>query len=167
SHTRDSAMSGMRLDCKIYVGELPRDAEEREIQRTFKSFGRIRNVWVARNPPGFAFVEMEDPRDAEKAARSLDGSVICGVRARVEMSSGRSRPKSRRGFDPDDRCYDCGARGHYAYNCPKTGRGRGAAANGRDGSRERRRGRRSPSNSDRSDSRSRSRSRSPPPRRKR
>ena len=35
-------------------------------------------MWIARNPPGFAFVEFEDPRDAEDAVRGLDGKVICG-----------------------------------------------------------------------------------------
>jgi RNA recognition motif-containing protein len=33
-------------------------------------------VWVARNPPGFAFVEFEDPRDAEDAVRGLDGRCV-------------------------------------------------------------------------------------------
>jgi len=33
-------------------------------------------VWVARNPPGFAFVEFEDPRDAEDAVRGLDGRYV-------------------------------------------------------------------------------------------
>ena len=32
---------------------------------------------------GFAFVLMEDPRDAEDAARGLDGSRICGRRVKV------------------------------------------------------------------------------------
>ena len=33
---------------------------------------------------GFAFVLMEDPRDAEDAARGLDGSRICGRRVKVQ-----------------------------------------------------------------------------------
>ncbi len=37
-------------------------------------YGPLRNVWVARNPPGFAFVEFEDPRDAEDAVKALDGT---------------------------------------------------------------------------------------------
>merc|ERR1712107_191957 len=61
----------------------------------FTKYGNVRNVWVARRPPGFAFVEMEDPRDAEDAVRALDGTRICGSRVKVEMSNGGKKNRSR------------------------------------------------------------------------
>ncbi|XP_011495995.1 PREDICTED: RNA-binding protein 1-like isoform X1 [Ceratosolen solmsi marchali] len=79
------------LSCKVYVGNLGSSASKHEIESAFSKYGPLRNVWVARNPPGFAFVEFEDPRDAEDAVRGLDGTHCCGTRVRVEMSSGRSR----------------------------------------------------------------------------
>ncbi|ESO12202.1 hypothetical protein HELRODRAFT_63593 [Helobdella robusta] len=128
------------LDCKIYVGDLPKDATEDELESAFSTFGPIKSLWVARNPAGFAFVEFEDVRDAEDAVKTLDGSNICGGRVRVEFSTGKSKPKpwqaaprrgpppplsGRRAFNPDDRCYECGERGHYAYDCElRRGKGR-------------------------------------------
>ncbi|XP_012349959.1 RNA-binding protein 1 isoform X2 [Apis florea] len=82
------------LSCKVYVGNLGNSASKHEIESAFSKYGPLRNVWVARNPPGFAFVEFEDPRDAEDAVRGLDGTRCCGTRVRVEMSSGRSRRAS-------------------------------------------------------------------------
>ncbi|CAG9857728.1 unnamed protein product [Phyllotreta striolata] len=79
------------LSCKVYVGNLGSSASKHEIESAFGKYGSLRNVWVARNPPGFAFVEFEDPRDAEDAVRGLDGTRCCGTRVRVEMSNGRSR----------------------------------------------------------------------------
>ncbi|CAH1379351.1 RNA-binding protein 1-like isoform X2 [Tenebrio molitor] len=79
------------LSCKVYVGNLGSSASKHEIESAFSKYGPLRNVWVARNPPGFAFVEFEDPRDAEDAVRGLDGTRCCGTRVRVEMSNGRSR----------------------------------------------------------------------------
>ncbi|KAL5006737.1 hypothetical protein ScPMuIL_015543 [Solemya velum] len=157
------------MDTKVYVGDLARDASEKELERAFSYYGRLRNVWVARNPAGFAFVEFEDSRDADDAVRGLDGTYISGARVRVEHSTGRVRPKpwlrvggargpprSRKPFNPDDRCYECGDRGHYAYDCKRSGGGGGGG-----GSRKSRRSRyvsRSRSNSRRrSYSRSRSR----------
>jgi RNA recognition motif-containing protein len=33
------------------------------------------SVWVARKPPGFAFIDFDDRRDAEDAIRDLDGML--------------------------------------------------------------------------------------------
>ena len=37
------------------------------------TFHRPPQLWIARNPPGFAFIDFEDFRDAEDAVRKLDG----------------------------------------------------------------------------------------------
>ena len=31
------------------------------------------SVWVARRPPGYAFIDFDDPRDARDAIHELDG----------------------------------------------------------------------------------------------
>ena len=51
--------------CKVYIGGLRDDANKYDIEDAFSRYGTVRNVWVARKPPGFAFVEMDDSRDAE------------------------------------------------------------------------------------------------------
>lgn len=56
-----------------------------------------------------AFVEFESPRDAEDAVRGLDGRTICGRRARVEVSSG----KSGRGFRGGPSRSGAGGRGRH------------------------------------------------------
>jgi RNA recognition motif-containing protein len=62
------------LSCKVYVGSLGNNASKQELESAFNKYGPLKNVWVARNPPGFAFIEFEDPRDAEDAVRHLDGT---------------------------------------------------------------------------------------------
>lgn len=135
---------------KVYIGDLPRDANEKDLERAFSYYGTLRNVWVAHNPPGFAFVEFDDSRDAEDAVRGLDGTTIAGNRVRVEHSTGRTRPKPWRGggrgggggrdFDRgNDRCYECNEVGHYAYDCRQRRDRGGGGGYGRD--RDSRRGR--------------------------
>lgn len=81
-------------DAKVYIGNLPDRASKVDVETAFEKYGHLKNVWVARNPPGFAFVEYDDARDAEDAVRGLDGTKIAGGRVRVEMSHGRSRGRN-------------------------------------------------------------------------
>ncbi|XP_042364132.1 serine/arginine-rich splicing factor 3a isoform X2 [Plectropomus leopardus] len=83
------------LDCKVYVGNLGNNGNKTELETAFGYYGPLRSVWVARNPPGFAFVEFEDPRDASDAVKELDGRNMCGCRVRVELSNGERRSRSR------------------------------------------------------------------------
>eukprot|EP00850_Spirogloea_muscicola_P022544 SM000300S11719 [mRNA] locus=s300:55588:56525:- [translate_table: standard] len=46
---------------------------EREMEDEFRVYGVLRSVWVARKPPGFAFIEFEDRRDAEDAIKGSNG----------------------------------------------------------------------------------------------
>jgi len=126
-------MSRFPHDAKVYVGDLGSNASKQEIEDAFGYYGPLRSVWVARNPPGFAFVEFEDARDAEDSVRGLDGRSICGRRARVELSTGKSarghggsgsRTRRGRSRGREDRCYECGNRGHFARDCRRRGRRR-------------------------------------------
>eukprot|EP01104_Vermistella_antarctica_P006977 TRINITY_DN176_c0_g1_i1.p1 TRINITY_DN176_c0_g1~~TRINITY_DN176_c0_g1_i1.p1 ORF type:complete len:189 (-),score=46.00 TRINITY_DN176_c0_g1_i1:663-1229(-) len=77
---------------RVYVGNLDNRTREREIDDAFRRYGRIRAVDLKQG--GFAFVEFDDPRDAEDAVYDMDGRNLDGARVRVEFSKG-----GRRGFN--------------------------------------------------------------------
>ncbi|KAJ1425724.1 Zinc finger, CCHC-type [Sesbania bispinosa] len=58
---------------RVYVGNLDSRVTERDLEDEFRVFGVIRSVWVARRPPGYAFIDFDDRRDAQDAIRELDG----------------------------------------------------------------------------------------------
>ena len=64
---------------RIYVGNLPRDVRERELDDLFYKFGRISEITI-KGP--FAFISFEDSRDAEDAVHGRDGYDFAGGRLR-------------------------------------------------------------------------------------
>uniref|UniRef100_A0A158PAD3 Splicing factor, arginine/serine-rich 1 n=1 Tax=Angiostrongylus cantonensis TaxID=6313 RepID=A0A158PAD3_ANGCA len=81
-----------RDETRIYVGNLPSDCREQEIEDIFAKYGKIRFVDIkGGRGPLFAFVEFDDPRlrrDAEDAVRGRDGYDLDGCRLRVEFTRG-------------------------------------------------------------------------------
>uniref|UniRef100_A0A453PUF9 RRM domain-containing protein n=2 Tax=Aegilops tauschii subsp. strangulata TaxID=200361 RepID=A0A453PUF9_AEGTS len=64
---------------RLYVGNLDARVTAGELEDEFRVFGVLRSVWVARKPPGFAFIDFDDKRDAEDALRDLDGNVTISL----------------------------------------------------------------------------------------
>lgn len=71
----------------IYVGNLPGDIREREVEDLFYKYGRIVDIdlKIPPRPPGYAFVEFEDPHDAEDAIYGRDGYDYDGHRLRLTV----------------------------------------------------------------------------------
>eukprot|EP00514_Thraustochytrium_sp_LLF1b_P013359 CAMPEP_0184543410 /NCGR_PEP_ID=MMETSP0199_2-20130426/2916_1 /TAXON_ID=1112570 /ORGANISM="Thraustochytrium sp., Strain LLF1b" /LENGTH=274 /DNA_ID=CAMNT_0026937443 /DNA_START=92 /DNA_END=916 /DNA_ORIENTATION=- len=84
-------------DCKIYVGNLPYDTNERDLDDAFYRYGKIMSVWVARSPPGYGFVEFDHPLDAEDAVRDMDQRNFRGRRICVEIAKRGGRDGGRDG----------------------------------------------------------------------
>eukprot|EP00045_Choanoeca_perplexa_P001591 m.20783 g.20783 ORF g.20783 m.20783 type:complete len:142 (-) comp11053_c0_seq3:587-1012(-) len=110
-------MSGREEGTKVWVGNLPDDAEKEELERAFSEHGRLNNVWVARRPPGFAFVFFEDARDAQDAVDKMDNSDLFGRQIKVQISHGRRGGGDRGG---DRRDFDRRGGEHIAHPLPSS-----------------------------------------------
>ncbi len=84
---------------RLYVGNLPYSAGETELQELFSQAGNVDSVRVMRDAAtgrarGFAFVEMSNDEEAQKAAAELNGFSM-GGRA---LTVNEARPKPEGGF---------------------------------------------------------------------
>jgi cold-inducible RNA-binding protein len=65
------------MNTKIYVGNLPFQITEKDLQTYFSQAGDVVSVKILKdnqtgNPRGFAFVEMSTRREAQKAVSMLN-----------------------------------------------------------------------------------------------
>ncbi|XP_056435262.1 serine/arginine-rich splicing factor 5-like [Gadus chalcogrammus] len=86
--------------CRIFIGRLNPSAREKDVERFFKGYGRIRDIDLKR---GFGFVEFDDPRDAEDAVYELDGKELCNERVTIEHARVRLRGGRGGGGSGSDR----------------------------------------------------------------
>src|SRR5499427_4435002 len=73
----------MFMGRKLYVGNLPYEVGETELQELFARAGSVESVTVMRDQMtgrarGFAFVEMSTDEEAQAAIRELNASQVGG-----------------------------------------------------------------------------------------
>jgi RNA recognition motif-containing protein len=81
----------------LYVGNLPYEVGETELQELFARVGSVESVSVMRDQAtgrarGFAFVEMSSDEDAQNAIRELNASQVGGR----SLTVNEARPKAAR-----------------------------------------------------------------------
>lgn len=83
---------------KLYVGNLPYEIGEAELQELFASAGSVESVTVMRDQAtgrarGFGFVEMSTDEEAQNAITQLNASQLGGR----SLTVNEARPKTAHG----------------------------------------------------------------------
>jgi|SRR5581483_11139134 len=82
----------------IFVGNLSYQTTEQELEAAFSNYGAVERASIVRDretgqPRGFAFVEMTNKDEANRAIQGLDGKDINGRAIKVN----EARPREERG----------------------------------------------------------------------
>jgi RNA recognition motif-containing protein len=88
------------VNTKLYVGNLPYDTTDADLQTLFEGKGHVRAVTIVRDratgqPRGFAFVEMDDAAGARRAIAELDRHQMEGR----SLTVNEARPMAPRSND--------------------------------------------------------------------
>jgi cold-inducible RNA-binding protein len=78
----------------LYVGNFPHSTTEPQLRTLFEAHGKVERVNIITDketgrPKGFAFVEMTEAGDADKACLALTGQRIGRSRATGQRSQGQ------------------------------------------------------------------------------
>ena len=87
------------METKIYVGNLSYETTEDDLRTLFAQAGTVASVALIKDrdtgqSKGFAFVEMSNQSEAEKAIQTFNGYTLSNRPLKVNLA----RPKEERGF---------------------------------------------------------------------
>jgi RNA recognition motif-containing protein len=87
------------METKIYVGNLSYDTTEDDIRTLFAQAGTVASVALIKDrdtgqSKGFAFVEMSNQSEAEKAIQTFNGYTLSNRPLKVNLA----RPREERSF---------------------------------------------------------------------
>jgi len=54
---------------RLHLSDLAMGVSRREIEKLFRPYGPLNEVWVASNPPCFAFINLRHRADVERALK--------------------------------------------------------------------------------------------------
>ena len=91
------------MNTKLYVGNLPYEITESDLQTLFEGTGQVSTVNIIRDRAtgqarGFAFVEMSDAEGAQRAIAELDRHQVGGRSLTVNEAKPREARSSDGGF---------------------------------------------------------------------
>jgi len=100
----------------LYVGNLPHDTSEAELRNVFEAHGAVQKVSLVTDREtgrsrGFAFVEMSDASEADKAIALLNGTDLGGR----PLTVNEAKPKVDRPRGGGQRSGGGGGRGRDDY----------------------------------------------------
>ena len=87
------------MSMKLYVGNLPHEMTEEQLQTLFSEAGHVASAKIITDrqtgrPRGFGFVEMETKAEGQKAISMLNGRNVEGR----DLAVNEARPQQPRSF---------------------------------------------------------------------
>lgn len=115
----------------IYVGNLSRDMDEKELQEAFEAFGEVTSAKIIKDrftgeSRGFGFVEMPKKDEGEAAIAGLNGQELNGRNITANEARERTDRRPGGGNGGGSR----GGRGGFGGNGGGGGGGRGGFGSG-------------------------------------
>src|SRR5271167_3009751 len=97
----------------LYVGNLPHSTTEAELRTVFQAHGAVEKVSIVTDREtgrarGFAFVEMTDAGEAEKAVAALNGTELGGRTLKIN----EAKPKAEKPRGGGGQRFGGGGGGH-------------------------------------------------------